>query len=112
MDRFWQWGWDRYGAGYSWVCFAFTFAALLPIYLLGSLVVVAYEKSDRYAEAAAFTVAAVVLLAYVIVLPGVGGLCTAQRWAAGREVERAHPPDGRRYGVRTVWAHRPRIACP
>ena len=83
MDRFWQWAWDRYGARYSWVCFAFTFAALLPLYLLGSFVVVVYEKSDRYVEAAAFTGAAVLLLAYVIVLPGLGGLRTAQQWAAG-----------------------------
>jgi adenylate cyclase len=89
MERFWQSAWDRYGATYSWVCFAFTFAALLPVYLIGSLVVVAYEKSDRYVEVAAFTVAAVLVLAYVIVLPGVGGLRTAQRWAAGREVDRA-----------------------
>jgi len=88
MDRFWQWAWDRHGAMYSWVCFAFTFAALVPVYFLGSFVVVAYEKSDRYVEAAAVTAAAVLLLAYVIVLPGPGGLDTAQQWAAGREVDR------------------------
>jgi adenylate cyclase len=109
MDRFWQWAWDRYGARYSWVCFAFTFAALLPIYLLGSFVVVAYEKSDRYVEAAAFTVAAVLLLAYVIVLPGLGGLRTAQRWAAGQEVDRARALEstyayGRGLVARTVGA--------
>jgi adenylate cyclase len=109
MDRFWQWAWDRYGASYSWMCFAFTFAALLPVYLLGSFVVVAYEKSDRYVESAAFTVAAVVLLAYVIVLPGLGGLRTAQQWAAGREVGRATALEstyayGRGVVARTVGA--------
>jgi adenylate cyclase len=114
MDRFWQWAWDRYGASYSWVCFAFTFAALLPMYLLGSFVVVAYEKSDRYVEAAACTVAAVVLLAYVIVLPGVGGLRTAQQWAAGREFDRARALEStyaygrgliaRTVGAGTLWA--------
>jgi class 3 adenylate cyclase len=109
MDRFWQWAWDRYGASYSWVCFAFTFAALLPIYLLGSFVVVAYEKSDRYVEAAAFTVAAVLLLAYVIVLPGLGGLRTAQQWAAGHQVDRARALEstyayGRGLVARTVGA--------
>jgi adenylate cyclase len=109
MDRFWQWAWDRYGARYSWVCFAFTFAALLPIYLLGSFVVVGYEKSDRYVEAAAFTVAAVLLLAYVIVLPALGGLRTAQRWAAGQEVDRARALEstyayGRGLVARTVGA--------
>jgi adenylate cyclase len=114
MDRFWQWGWDRYAARYSWVCFAFTFAALLPMYLLGSLVIVVYEKSDRHAEAAAFTVAAVLLLAYVIVLPGPGGLRTAQHWAAGRKVDRARALEStyaygrgvvaRTVGAGTVWA--------
>jgi adenylate cyclase len=109
MDRFWQWAWDRYATGYSWVCFGFTFAALLPVYLLGSLVIVVYEKSDRYIEAAAFTVAAGLLLAYVIVLPGLGGLRTAQQWAAGHEVDRARALEstysyGRRAVARTLGA--------
>jgi adenylate cyclase len=109
MDRFWQWAWDRYGASYSWVCFAFTFAALLPTYLLGSFVVVAFEKSDRQVEAAAFTVAALLLLAYVIVFPGLGGLRTAQQWAAGHEVDRARALEstyayGRGMVARTVGA--------
>jgi adenylate cyclase len=114
MDRFWQWAWDRYGASYSWVCFAFTFAALVPMYLLGSFVVVAYEKSDRYVEAAAFTVAAVLLLAYLIVLPGPGGLRTAQQWAARREVDRPRALEStytygrgvvaRTVGAGTLWA--------
>jgi adenylate cyclase len=96
------------------VCFAFTFAALLPTYLLGSFVVVAYEQSDRHVEAAAFTVAAVLLLAYVIVLPGVGGLRTAQQWAAGQEVDRARALEStyaygrgvvaRTVGAGTLWA--------
>jgi adenylate cyclase len=114
MDRFWQWAWDWCGARYSWVCFAFTFAALLPAYLLGSFVVVAYEQSDWYVEAAAFTVAAVLLLAYVIVLPGLGGLRTVQRWAAGQEVDRARALEStyaygrgvvaRTVGGGTLWA--------
>jgi adenylate cyclase len=109
MDRIWQWAWDRYGARYSWVVCAFTFAALLPVYLLGSFVVVAYEQSNRYVEAAVFTVATVLLLAYVIVLPGLGGLRTAQRWAAGHEVDRVRALEstyvyGRGVVARTVGA--------
>jgi adenylate cyclase len=71
------------------MCFAVTFAALLPLYLLWSFVVVAYEKSDRHVEAVAFTVAATLLLAYVIVLPGLGGIRLAERFAAGHQVNPA-----------------------
>jgi class 3 adenylate cyclase len=89
MDRFWQWAWDRHGAKYSWVCFAFTFAALLPLYLLWSFVVLAYEHSDRQIEVAAFTVVAGLLLAYLVVLPGLDGMRLVERWAAGDEVDSA-----------------------
>src|ERR1700761_4169073 len=107
MDRFWQWAWDRHGARYSWACFAFTFAALLPVYLICSFIVIAYEKSDRYIEAAAFTVAAGALLAYVIVLPARGGIRLAERFAAGHQVDPARALEstytyGRRAVARTV----------
>jgi len=51
----------------------------------------------------------VLLLAYVIVLPGLGGLRTAQRWAAGHEVDRAGALEstyayGRGVVARTVGA--------
>ena len=46
------------------------FAGLVPAYLMLSFIVVAFEKSDRYVEAAAVTVVAVPLLVYVYVLPG------------------------------------------
>ena len=89
MDRIWQWAWDRHGARYSWVCFAFTFVLLLPVYLLWAFVVLAYEHSDRHVEAVAITVAAGLLLAYVIVLPGMGGMRLAERFAAGHQVDPA-----------------------
>ena len=62
MDRIWQWAWDRYGARYSWAICAITFLVLLPIYLVPSFVVVAFEESGRYVEAAAVTVVAVLVL--------------------------------------------------
>ena len=89
MDRIWQWAWDRYGARYSWAICAITFAVSLPIYLMLSFVVVAFEKSDHYVEAAAVTVVAVLVLVYVVVLPGLGRLRLVEQWAAGREVDRA-----------------------
>ncbi|HYQ34802.1 MAG TPA: hypothetical protein VER10_02870 [Mycobacterium sp.] len=89
MDPIWQWAWDRYGAKYFWAVYAITFTALLPVYLVSSFVVVAFEKSDRYIEAAAVTVVAVLVLIYVIVLPGLGGTRLAEQWAARHRIDRA-----------------------
>jgi adenylate cyclase len=69
------------------------FAVLLPAYLMLSFIVVAYEKSDRYVEAAAVTVVAVPLLAYVYFLPGLGQLHLVEQWAAGHDVDRADALD-------------------
>ena len=68
---------------------AVTFSVMLPQYLLIAFVVVAFERSDRYLEAAAVTVAAVPVLAYGMVLPGVGGIRLAEQWVAGHGVDRA-----------------------
>jgi class 3 adenylate cyclase len=89
MDRFWQWAWDRYGARYSWAICAVFFASILSVSLVLSCVVVAFEKSSHYVEAAAVTAVAVAVLAYVVILPGSRRFHLAQRWAAGGEVDRA-----------------------
>jgi adenylate cyclase len=89
MDRIWQWVWDRCGPRYSWAIFVVVFATLLSVYLFWSFVVVAFEKSSNYAEATLVTVVAVAVLAFVVVLPGSRRLRRAERWAAGREVDRA-----------------------
>ena len=93
MNRIWQWAWDRYGARYSWALCAVVFGVLLPSYLMLSFIVVAFEKSDRYVEAAAVTVVALPLLVYVYFLPGLGRLHLAEQWAAGRDVDRADALD-------------------
>ena len=93
MDRIWQWAWDRYAARYSWAICAVVFLVLLPIYLLLSFVVVAFEGSGGYVEAAAVTVVAMLVLAYVLVLPGVGRLRLVEQWAAGHDVDRASALD-------------------
>jgi hypothetical protein len=59
MDRIWQSAWDRYKSRYSWACWALTLPLALPVYLAWSLGIVAFERSDRYPEAAAVTVVAV-----------------------------------------------------
>jgi class 3 adenylate cyclase len=64
-----------------------------------SFVVVAFEESDDHVEAAAATVVAVLVLVYVLILPGLGRLRPAERWATGREVDPARALD-----VTYTWA--------
>jgi class 3 adenylate cyclase len=89
MDRIWQWAWDWYGSRYSWVICGVFFASILSVSLLSSFVVVAFERSSHYVEAAAVTGVVVAVLAYMVILPGSRRFHLAQRWAAGREVDRA-----------------------
>ena len=58
MDRIFQWAWHRYGARYSWAMWAIGVPLVLQVYLLFSIVVLAFEESDRYVEAGAVTVVA------------------------------------------------------
>jgi hypothetical protein len=63
---------------------------VLPIYLFVSLVVIAFEKSDDYVEAAAVTVVGMAAAgAYAFLPAGHRGLRLAEQWAAGNEVDRA-----------------------
>ncbi|MBY0291358.1 MAG: hypothetical protein K2X52_30095 [Mycobacteriaceae bacterium] len=88
MDRIWQLAWDRYKSRYSWACWALTLPLALPVYLAWSLGIVAFERSDRYAEAAAVTVVAVLAYLYVLVFPGGRDPRLIERWAAGDDVDR------------------------
>jgi class 3 adenylate cyclase len=101
MDRIWQWAWDRYGARYSWAICALTFPVLLQTYLVVSFIVVAFEQSDHYVEAAAVTVVALLVLVYVMILPGLGRSRLPEQWAAGHEVDR-----GRALQATYTWARR------
>jgi adenylate cyclase len=88
MDRIWQWAWDRYGARYGWAICAMTFTVVLPVYLVLSSFVIAFEKSSHYVEAGAVTVVVVLLGLYVLVLPGFGQIRLIEKWAAGHNVDR------------------------
>jgi adenylate cyclase len=68
---------------------AVDFAVVLPSYFVVSFVVVAFEDSDRYVEAAAVTVVVVLAQCYLFLPPSLGGIRVAEQWAAGREVDRA-----------------------
>jgi adenylate cyclase len=110
MDRIWQWAWDRYGARYSWVLWVVVFTLAMPIYLAWSFGVVAYEESNHYVEAAAVTVVALLVLAYVLTLPGLGPTRLMERWAAGHEIDRARALDATYTWARTLvarvfWGH-------
>ena len=102
MDRIWQWAWDRYGARYSWVIYAVSVSELLSVYLVLSLLIVAFERSDRYVEVAALTVATVLVMVFVTNLPGLGGSRLVERWAAGREVDPARVLDATYAWTRTA----------
>jgi adenylate cyclase len=88
MDRIWQWAWDRYAARYSWAICAVVFVAFLQTYLASSFFIVAFEDSDRYIEVAAVSVVAVLVLVYLLMLPGLGEKRLVEQWAAGDEVDR------------------------
>jgi adenylate cyclase len=110
MDRIWQWAWDRYATRYSWAIYAVSVFELLSVYLVLSFLIVAFERSDRYVEAAAVTVGTVLVMVYVTNLPGLGGSRLVERWAAGREVDRARALDAtyawaRAVGARAVGAN-------
>ncbi|GBE65826.1 adenylate/guanylate cyclase domain-containing protein [Mycobacterium sp. MFM001] len=87
MDRIFQWVWDRYGSKYSWALCALMYPLTLPVFLLWSFVIVAFERSSHYGEAAAFTVVAVLVRAYVLLLPGMKGLRPVEQWVAGCAVD-------------------------
>ncbi|MBU8816854.1 adenylate/guanylate cyclase domain-containing protein [Mycolicibacterium goodii] len=89
MDRIWQWAWDRYHVRYSWACWALTFVLALPVYLAWTMGIVAFEKSDRYAEAAVLTAVALAAYLYAVALPGLSDARLIDRWAAGDRVDRA-----------------------
>jgi adenylate cyclase len=110
MDRIWQWAWDRYATRYSWAICAIASVAILPFYLLLSFVVVAFEGSGHYVEAAAVTAVATLVLMFVSVRPGWGPARRVQQWAAGRDVDSARALAatytwGRGAAVRTVSAN-------
>jgi class 3 adenylate cyclase len=62
---------------------------MLPPYLVFSFVVVAFEKLGHYGEATVVTVAAVMVLAYALILPGNRMVHLVERWAAGHEAHSA-----------------------
>jgi class 3 adenylate cyclase len=65
------------------------FAVVLPVYLLASFIVVAFERSGHYIEAAVATVVAVLVMCYAFLPPSHRRFRLVEQWAAGHEVDRA-----------------------
>ena len=65
---------------------AVAFPVVLPIYLLASFVVVAFEGSGHYVEAAVATVVAALALSYVFLFPGTAGFASR---SSGRQGTRS-----------------------
>src|SRR4051812_17553287 len=111
MDGIWQWAWDRYATKYSWALCAVLFVMSLPVYLLlPAFLVVTFEGSSHYVEAAALTIVALPVMVYVTILPGVGAIRVVERYAAGRAVDRetalaATYTWSRGLVARTVWGN-------
>lgn len=108
MDRIWQWAWDRYATRYTRATLVVVFFMSVPIYLLLTLSIVASEKSGRYLEVAALTVAAVLVLEFLMFFPGRREMGRVQKWAAGEDADRAALLEGtyaysRRMSTQIVW---------
>ena len=109
MDRIWQWAWDRYGARYMWVCYAIGFAVTLPVYLVLTLLIAAFEKSGHYVEVTAVTAGAALLFECMMAIPR-RRMRLAEQWAAGQEIDRATALEGtysyaRRVSSQMAWSN-------
>jgi adenylate cyclase len=102
MDRIWQWAWDRYGPRYAWVIWISAFASALPVYLVWSWIVLAFEKSSRYGEASVVAVAVVLVMSLLSVFSGKRQFRRAERWASGHEVDRVKALEGTYAWTRTT----------
>ncbi|BBX06318.1 adenylate/guanylate cyclase domain-containing protein [Mycolicibacterium aichiense] len=88
MERIWQAAWDRFKSRYSWAAWLLTFLLAYPVYVAWSLAIVAFERSDRYVEAAAVTAVVVLGYLFTVVIPGGKDPRIIERWAAGEGVDR------------------------
>ena len=59
----------------------------MAVHLAYPFIIVAFEGSDRYAEAAVISGVAMLVRAYLLVLPGSTPLRLIENWAAGHEVD-------------------------
>jgi class 3 adenylate cyclase len=75
------------------VIIAALIGAALPVYLVVSLVVVAFEGAGHFVEAAVVTVVVVPVAVYGLGLPGAGQMRLVEQWVSCREVGRVQALD-------------------
>lgn len=110
MDRVWQWAWDRYPGRYTWAIFGIAAALNFVVYLFFAMLIVAFERSDRYAAAAGVTVATAVAEAYLSARPGLNPGRLVDRCAAGQPVDRTAALEAtytwsRTTRITATWGH-------
>lgn len=66
--------WDRCGPRYSWAICVLVYPPGLVVYLSFTMIIVAFQGSGRYVEAAIITAVAVWVRVLVWVLPGSAGV--------------------------------------
>jgi adenylate cyclase len=64
----------------------YRFVVVLPVFMFLSFVVVAFERTGHYVEAAAVTVVATLVMCCLFLPPGHRRLRLVEQWAAGKEV--------------------------
>jgi class 3 adenylate cyclase len=91
-----------------WILYAIGFAITLPVYLLLTLLIDAFEKSGHYVEVTAVTAGAAVLFECMLAIPR-RRMRLAEQWAAGQEIDRATALEGtysyaRRLSSQMAWS--------
>jgi adenylate cyclase len=92
-----------------WVCYAIGFAVTLPVYLVLTLLIAAFEKSGHYVEVTAVTAGSALLFECMMAIPR-RQMRLAEQWAAGQEIDRATALEGtysyaRRVSSQMAWSN-------
>ncbi|TRW82805.1 adenylate/guanylate cyclase domain-containing protein [Mycolicibacterium sp. 018/SC-01/001] len=110
MGRLWQWLWDRYGRFYSWAIIVAVIPTLVMTYVFYACIIVAFEHSERYAEAIGVVVVAATVIETVAVRLGRRWFRPLEQFAAGQEIDRASALAGtytytRKVSAYLAWGH-------
>ena len=83
MERVWQWAWDRHGPRYSWAVLAISYVLTVPMWIFSAIVIAKFEQSDRLVETATVSAVITLVLAVILVRPGLAVWRPMERWAEG-----------------------------
>jgi len=91
-----------------WILYAIGFAVTLPVYLVLTFLIAAFEKSGHYVDVTAVTAGAALLFECMMASPR-SRMRLAEQWAAGQEIDRATALEGtysyaRRLSSQMAWS--------